>query len=376
MHPSKTIKKIKKALPRSIKGGTKKNTYNKVMNLIKNPNSYYAFSYDDKNMWPSKNYNTAKYYLEETSINEMNESKLAKLLQELEAVQLNKYKPNELAELRALVKYERSPERGKIFTGRMSETGYLNEVTIENRIRTILARQKPLEKEKLVWRGQNKVKRGPRGEATEPECRIEPVSWFSTSTDERIAKGYALRGRCLFKIHLMPGVRCFDLYDLYKEYGMTNPYKELKKVGALLHSPSYKTNADYSQYGEVIVEEGGKFYKDPELSKEGFKYIGTDYRTKYPRMTNKGEMIFEPTGDISVLDVFETWYAPPPEDYEASNELFNSDILFGNVLNNKNFEDPRNKEAMERYKIRGIYKNLMTKKREQQIRKTLKKKTN
>ncbi len=382
MPPSKTIKKTKRGSPRfrkTIKGGTKNNTYKKVMNLIEKPNSYYAFT---NTTWPSKNYETAKQYLEETPINEMNESKLAKLLQDLEAVQLNKYKPNELAELRALVKYEIQPQRGYIFSEKYN---VLNEITIEKRIRTILARQPPLKEEKIVWRGQNKVKLGPRGEAIKPQCIIEPFSWFSTSTKKQIAKGYALRGRCLFKIHLMPGVRCFDLYDIYKQFGMTNPYKEQKKVGAILQSPSYKTIFDYSKYGEVIVEEGGTFYKDPELNEKGFTYIGKDYRTKRPIMTNNDKMVFEPTGDISVLDVFETWYAPPPEDYEPSEELFNSDILFGNVLSNENFEDPRNEEAMEKYEkykkyeeggIKALYKNLMTKKRKQQIRKTLKKKTN
>jgi hypothetical protein len=382
MPPSKTIKKPKKVPPRSIKGGTKNNTYKKVMNLIGKPNSYYAFNYSNENMWPSKNYETSKIYLEETPVNEINESKLAKLLQDLEEVQLNKYEPNELAELRALVVYENYPHRGHIFSGRKSEIGdVLNELTIEKRIRNILAKQPPLKKEKIVWRGQNKVKRGPQGENIEPECKIEPLSWFSTSTKKQIAKGYALRGRCLFKIHLMPGVCCFDLYDIYKQYGMTNPYKEQMKVRALRHHSTYKTNMDYSQYGEVIVEEGGTFYKDPEKKEEGFKYVGKDYHTKYPRMTNKGEMIFEPTGNISVLDVFETWYAPPPEDYQASNEGYNSRVLFGEVLNNENFEDPRNEEIMEkirRYKEKGIkalYKNLMTKKREQHIRRTLKKKT-
>jgi hypothetical protein len=183
-----------------------------------------------------------------------------------------------------------------------------------------------------VWRGQNKVKRGPRGEATEPECRIEPVSWFSTSTDERIAKGYALRGRCLFKIHLMPKVRCFDLYDLYKEYGMTNPYKEQKKVRALLHYPSYKTTADYSQYGEVIVEEGGKFYKDPEKKEEGFLYSGKTYHMEYPVMNESGEMVFERIGYKRVVHIWETWYFPPKPDYKPPNKNFNWND-FGNIHN-------------------------------------------
>ena len=340
---TRKISKTKKRVPR-FKGGTKNNknkTYKKALNLMKKPNSYYAFRYNNTTMWPSRNYNGAIEYLEETPVNDINESKLVKLVEELEAVQLNKYSPNQLGELRALVKYERSPNRGKIYTGRMSETGYLNEVTIEDRIRSILARQPPLKEEKLVWRGQNKVKRG-----NTEECKIEPISWFSTSTNERIAKGYALRGRCLFKIHLMPGVRCFDLYDLYKEYDMANPYKEQKKVAALLHSTSFKTNANYSQYGEIIVEEGGRFCKDPLGKEEGFLGAGKTYHMESPIINESGKLEFEKIGYKRVLYVWETWYFPPPKGYKPRNKPFNWNN-FGNVLNENNNDYEENGENSE-----------------------------
>ncbi len=334
----------------NTKNKNKNKTHKKILNLIKKPNSYYAFSANNKSIWPSKYYNTAIQTLEETPINDINESKLVSLLHELESVQLNKYSPNELGELRALVKYERSPQRGKIYTGRMSETGYLNEVTIENRIRNILERQSPLKTEKIVWRGQSKL----RQEGKTPECKILPISWFSTSTDERIAKYYAITGKCLFKIHLMPGVRCFNLYDIYKEYGMTNPFKEQKKVRALLHNPSFLTESDYSKYGEVIVEEGGRFCKDPLGKEEGFLDQGMTDVKERPIVNNDGNLEFKRIGYKHKLQLWETWYFPPPEGYK-SNTSFNWNI-FGNVLNSRNLLSNNENEEDSQY----INSNLNT----------------
>ena len=332
-------KTIKKALPR-FKGGTKNNknkTYKKVLNLIKNPNSYYAFT--NTNL----NYNETIEELEKTNINKINESYLEKLLQELEAVRLNKYSPNELGELRALVGYESSPFRDKLISKRHGEFyKNLNDMTVENRIRAILARQKPLEEEKLVWRGQNKVKQN-----NIKECKILPISWFSTSTDKRIAKIYSTRGRCLFKIHLMPGVRCFDLYDIYKEYGMTNPYKEQKKLRALLHYPTYSASENYSQYGEVIVEEGGRFCKDPQGKEEGFLDAGKEFQEEGPNIektSKEGKLVFKRIGYKRVIHIWETWYFPPPPDYKSPNKNFNWNN-FGDVHNgNYNSGNEENNE--------------------------------
>jgi hypothetical protein len=137
-----------------------------------------------------------------------------------------------------------------------------NTKTIEERIQSILDRLPPLTEEQIVYRGHQSHSR-----------TIVPSSWFSTSSDlEKVHSQHISENAdcCLFKIHVLPGIRCFSIYDFMKASG--------------------KNATGYDEESEIIVNGGGVFYANKELTTPGF---APPYKSK----------------DI---DMFETWYAPAP----------------------------------------------------------------
>lgn len=192
------------------------------------------------------------------TLESMNTNSLKILYQALQSVQTSQYNTNQLAEIRALLNYERVPWfRGEPVEN--NEGKPLNDVSVETRIQRMLKKQEPLKKEKIVWRGQT---------GTE----LLPLSWFSTSTNKSIAKEY---GNNLFKIHVQPGTKVIDLYEQYKKYGIKNPLTDLTRVRSIMHNSDYLQAyaANYSSYAEIIVEGGGHFYKDDKKIEPGFREV-------------------------------------------------------------------------------------------------------
>lgn len=183
-----------------------------------------------------------------------------------------------VSNLRALLAYERSPNR--------TRKAPKNDRTLEDRIRITLDKQAPLPAPLTVWRGQR-------------NCTITPTSWFSTSTRNVVSRSYG--GRCLFKIHLQPGVRCLDLYATFAKFGIQNPYTEPNKVRNLLENNTLNISNNYSEFKEVIVEEGGSFWKDAEQREAGFRHIGSVYATS----------VYFEENEAQQMNVYETFYFPP-----------------------------------------------------------------
>lgn len=188
--------------------------------------------------------------------------------------------PDQQNELRALLAYETQPFRGKI-PGKPNHTP----MTVDARIAAMLEKEPPLTEEMIVWRGHSEHDDG-------VARTIYPDTWFSTSLYENIATELFTEKWtykcCLFKIHLQPGIRQFNLYDIYKRYGVVNPLfeqdylkgtimkdvKYIKRNGnSMRNAMQFKRYTDYSTYGEVIVEGGGVFYKDKERTEPGFVEI-------------------------------------------------------------------------------------------------------
>jgi hypothetical protein len=170
---------------------------------------------------------------------------------------------------RAVLTYERlNPNR---YTYRVPG----NTKPLESRIAAFLRSQPPLRQDMLVWRGQWNFP-------------LNADSWFSTSTKDTISRSYG--GRNLFKIHLMPGVHCADLYDYYASLG-TNLVTEGKAMNLNMSN-------NYTQFGEVIVEGHGEFWQDAEKSEPGFRFVGYVHPT-------------DPSGKEdrkSTMNVYETYY--------------------------------------------------------------------
>lgn len=189
------------------------------------------------------------------------------------------YNRNKTRNLRAVLTYERNnPNRQThIVPG--------NTLSLGARMDALLSKQTPLTSEAIVWRGQR----------TFP---ISPRSWFSTSTDATIARTYG--GRYLFKIHLMPGIHCLDLYDYYAAHGIQNPIHEAEALEEIVGNLGVSMSNNYADFGEVIVQGGGTFWKDPRRKQVGFRYIG-----KIPAASARSR-----ENEDWSLSMFETWYGP------------------------------------------------------------------
>jgi len=192
--------------------------------------------------------------------------------------------PNEKKTLRAVLLYERSPNKNRILPG--------NETPLGTHIERLLQKQVPLTESVVVWRGQKNAKINP------------DLGWFSTSFRDDIARTYG--GKHLFKIHIQPGVRILDMYKYYNERGIQNPVKEANELQAeyFQHNEKYQNN-NYSEFQEVLVEEGGSFWQDSEKKEKGFKWIGKQ------NPVNPGTLQENNYGEKYKMNVFETYYFPP-----------------------------------------------------------------
>ncbi len=184
---------------------------------------------------------------------------------------------NEKINLRAIIGYERNPERNRKILNNTHTIGY--------RIKTLIQKQEPLSKDLIVWRGQW-------------NCKINPESWFSTSLKNKVARTYG--GRCLFKIHLEPGVRCIDLYKYYSQYNIHNPVEQKDNIRELMNNMNLNLSDDYSKFAEVIVQEGGTFWKDKEHTEKGFKEVGE---------TTLLSISFKESTNAKKMKIYETYYS-------------------------------------------------------------------
>jgi hypothetical protein len=270
------------------KGGAIRDVLTEIRELIKNPNSKYMWKDDAK--YEELKDAFSSFDVNTLDPNEFDETEYSKLLQEMRDLQWSNLTEEQKKELRALIKYEQGPTRNIV---RNKSGNPMNDVTIENRIRAILERQQPLTEEAIVWRGHA---RGPK--------HILPISWFSASSSREIATKFKVgEACCMFKIHLQPGVKVLDLYKVYKSYGIQNPFTEQKRLRSLLEDRDVIFFFNYGAYGEIIVEEGGTFYKDKDCVEKGFKAINskkTVFETYYfpkdityvPREGNWKESLF------------------------------------------------------------------------------------
>ncbi len=194
--------------------------------------------------------------------------------------------------LRAIIAYERNPARDRILPE--------NTMSIGERIRLLLEAQEPLKAPLEVWRGQQ-------------TCTIIPTSWFSTSLYPHVATGYATK--CIFRIHLEPGIRVLNMYDFYAAHGIRNPHTETNAVGELMGDPEMNFSHDYANFGEVLVEEGGTFWANASHTRRGFRKIGY-MRSSVPpddlpppNNPNMPATIVLKATDYPLLPVYETYYS-------------------------------------------------------------------
>lgn len=131
--------------------------------------------------------------------------------------------------------------------------------TILTRLTRLIAKQSPITHELILYRAHS------------PDTPyIRAGAWFATSTDEaKVRRQHITRGAdcCLFKIHVLPGIKVLVVDDVLKADGRT------------------PTGYDES---EVIVEGTGEFYTSPSGFTKGTVELGED----------KG------------VRVFETYYGP------------------------------------------------------------------
>lgn len=170
-----------------------------------------------------------------------------------------------------------------------------NALTIEQRIQNLLNASPPLRDEILVYRGHNPLS----------PTIYSDRGWFSTSPDlDKVLRQHISNDTtcCLFKIHILPGIKYINVDATIARAG-------LKKTG-------------YDE-SEIIVNGGGAFYANPELTEEGFKKIKSAVRiTNIETGRVSGSM--EYTGlfghlvkhkyKIENITQYETWYStqPPP----------------------------------------------------------------
>jgi hypothetical protein len=127
--------------------------------------------------------------------------------------------------------------------GRMTK---LNSGAIVNDlIKEAIKKQEPLDDERIVYRGQKAYNNN-----SNPR-EIYPVSWFSTAKTEKAAAEFADADCCIFKIHVMPGMKLLDVH-------------------AILGSSNDRGAGAYSHEEEILVLGNGAFYKDRELKDLGF----------------------------------------------------------------------------------------------------------
>jgi hypothetical protein len=175
-------------------------------------------------------------------------------------------------------------------------------LTVEQRVQRLIDKQEPLTMERILYRVHS---------PNSPT--IVPRSWFSTSsTLNKVVQQHRTKNAtcCLFRIHIMPGIRILDINDFF-----------IRK-----HISLIKPNDD--DESEIIVDKGGVF-SNPR-SKNTFHYIGM----------------------VKGLTTFETYYYPAPVVVKAPSAPVgvkapsksytpNSNTIFGRLKNEIDFIDSR-----------------------------------
>jgi len=186
-----------------------------------------------------------------------------------------------------------------------------NALTIEQRIQNLLNAYRPLRNERIVYRGHNPVS----------PTIYSDRGWFSTSSDiNKVLRQHISDGTscCLFKIHLLPGIKSINVDNTIERAGLP------------------KTDYDES---EIIVNGGGTFYADSNLSTVGFREIEpaervTNLKTGFVtgRMGHKGvfDHLVKHKYKIDYITQYETWYStqpPPPPPPPKRSTLTTENIL-------------------------------------------------
>jgi hypothetical protein len=187
-----------------------------------------------------------------------------------------------------------------------------NALTIERRVQNLLNASVPLKSEIIVYRGHS------------PDApKIFSYSWFSTSDDVTKVKRQHIADRttcCLFKLHILPGIRVIYVDDIIKTAG-------LKKTGYV--------------ESEIIVDRNGYFYADKDLTSEGFHQIEdydgiTQYEAWYstkapPKVPPKAQPKIE---KLSVEQILEKIDKIPADEIEFVDTL--EDLVSFEYIKNTN----------------------------------------
>ena len=197
-----------------------------------------------------------------------------------------------------------------------------NALTIEQRIQNLLNASPPLTDEIVVYRGHSPVS----------PTIYSDRGWFSTSSDlnkvlhQHISDNTSC---CLFKIHILPGIKYINVDATIERAGLEN------------------TGYDES---EIIVNGGGTFYANPELTTVGFTEINPAERITNIKtgrvsgsMGHKGVLghLVKHKYKIENITQYETWYStqpPPPSPNKRSKLSTNNIIKKINGMSTETFE--------------------------------------
>jgi hypothetical protein len=181
-------------------------------------------------------------------------------------------------------------------------------ITIEKRIQRLIDEQEPITEPRILYRIQ--LPNSPK---------IIPYSWFSTSNDvNKVLEQHLAKNAdcCLFKIHVLPGIRILDVDDTLKING--------------------KKETVYDE-SEIIVNGGGIFTHSS--NKNGFLKIGktkgvTTYETFYGL-----PMKFNVKNKINPNTIFNSILI---NEYELINSANNVKNIFRITRKNKNNKNVNN----------------------------------
>jgi hypothetical protein len=195
---------------------------------------------------------------------------------------------------------------------------YVGECTrergVENKITNMLKKQPPLMKEKIVWRGHVM---GP--------TTIDPRSWFSTANNREAVQSFihTESGCCIFKIHLMPGIRVMNVKEVLRSSRNKRSSNSSRRNRSNSHSSARKTlrnryiNSMLDEEDELIVEGGGVFYTTANAYKEGFIHKGGVFESYYfPHDMRTSFTEIGANELVGLIDKKEYEYINSPNDFD------------------------------------------------------------
>jgi hypothetical protein len=127
----------------------------------------------------------------------------------------------------------------------------VNNVTVNDRVKSLLQKQNPLEHKMILYRGQTPDSKN---------IKANQGSWISTSETIESAKDFLNTTKekcCLFKIHVMPGIRVLNVHEA------------LSKAG--LYAKSYEDEKEF------IVDDNGVFSNFDEKTMNGITMFETTF---------------------------------------------------------------------------------------------------